>query len=117
MVGNRKEKNMNRRSFIKMMGIAGAGCFAGAGCNVSGPPRPLTSEAGTLLNFILITADDLNYDSVGCYGCKIPQITPNIDRLAARGIKFTNAHVNIAVCQPCRQSIMTGGALTCEVQH
>ena len=61
---------MNRRSFVKMMGIAGAGCVAGAGCNVSGSSHLLTSEAGTLLNFILITADDLNYDSVGCYGCE-----------------------------------------------
>ena len=59
-------------------------------------------------NFLLLTADDLNYDSVGCFGCDIPGITPNIDRLAASGMKFTNAHVNIAVCQPCRQSIMTG---------
>jgi len=108
MVGNKKGKHMNRRNFVKMMGIAGAGCLAGAGCSVSGSSYLLTSEAGTLPNFILITADDLNYDSVGCYGCKIPQITPNIDRLAARGMKFTNAHVNIAVCQPCRQSIMTG---------
>ncbi|AQT69321.1 Arylsulfatase [Anaerohalosphaera lusitana] len=59
-------------------------------------------------NFLLLTADDLNYDSVGCFGCEIPDITPNIDRLGADGVKFTNAHVNIAVCQPCRQSIMTG---------
>jgi len=69
------------------------------------------SETGSLSqspNFILITADDLNYDSVGSCGCKIPRITPNIDKLAARGMKFTHAHVNIAVCQPCRQSIMTG---------
>ncbi len=48
------------------------------------------------------------YDSVGCYGCEIPEITPNIDELAARGMRFTNAHVNIAVCQPSRQSVMTG---------
>ena len=93
---------MNRRSFVKMMGIAGATC------DVSDSSYLLASEAGRLPNFILITADDLNYDSVGCYGCKIPQITPNIDRLAARGMKFTNAHVNIAVCQPCRQSICQG---------
>jgi len=59
-------------------------------------------------NVLLITADDLNYDSVGCYGCAVPQITPNIDRLAGQGMRFANAHVNIAVCQPCRQSIMTG---------
>ncbi|MBK1855048.1 sulfatase [Verrucomicrobiaceae bacterium 5K15] len=59
-------------------------------------------------NIILITADDLNYNSVGAYGCKVSKITPNIDRLAAEGMKFNHAHVNIAVCQPSRQSVMTG---------
>ena len=90
---------MNRRSFIKMMGMASAGL----GCSLSG-----TGSSNKFPNFILITADDLNYDSVGCYGCNIPQITPNIDKLAAHGMKFINGHVNIAVCQPSRQSIMTG---------
>ena len=60
------------------------------------------------LNVLLITADDLNYNSVGAYGCRIPNITPNIDKLAVQGMLFTQAYVNIAVCQPCRQSIMTG---------
>jgi N-sulfoglucosamine sulfohydrolase len=60
------------------------------------------------LNVILITADDLNYDSIGAYGCKVPGITPHIDKLARGGMKFNNAYVNIAVCQPSRQSIMTG---------
>ena len=59
-------------------------------------------------NIVLITADDLNFDSVGVYGCEVPGITPNIDALARRGIRFAHAHVNIAVCQPSRQSIMTG---------
>lgn len=59
-------------------------------------------------NVLLITADDLNFDSLGAYGCKVPGITPNLDRLAAEGMKFNHAHVNIAVCQPSRQSIMTG---------
>ena len=53
-------------------------------------------------------ADDLNYDSVGAYGCKIPRITPHIDHLAREGMLCNHAHVNIAVCQPSRQSIMTG---------
>lgn len=65
-------------------------------------------DAPKPLNVLLITADDLNYNSVGCYGCKIPDITPNIDRLAKEGVRFTHGFVNIAVCQPCRQSIMTG---------
>ena len=59
-------------------------------------------------NILLVTADDLAYSSVGAFGCKIPGITPNIDKLAEQGIKFTQAHVNTAVCQPCRQSWMTG---------
>ena len=59
-------------------------------------------------NVLLITADDLNYNSVGIYGCEIENITPNIDLLAQNGIRFNNGYVNIAVCQPSRQSIMTG---------
>lgn len=67
-----------------------------------------SSKTGEPLNVLLITADDLNYNSVGCYGCSIPDITPNIDRLASQGVRFTHGFVNIAVCQPCRESIMTG---------
>lgn len=60
------------------------------------------------LNILLITADDLNCDSLGTYGCKVPGITPNLDKLAADGMKFNHAHVTIAVCQPSRQTLMTG---------
>jgi N-sulfoglucosamine sulfohydrolase len=59
-------------------------------------------------NVLLITADDLNYNSVGSYGCEVENITPNLDKLAEEGMRFENAYVNIAVCQPSRQSIMTG---------
>ncbi len=59
-------------------------------------------------NIVLITADDMNYDSIGAYGCKVPGISPHLDSLAGQGMKFEHAHVNIAVCQPSRQSIMTG---------
>lgn len=59
-------------------------------------------------NFLLITADDMNYDAPGVYGCKIRDITPNIDRLAAQGMRFTRAHVTVAVCQPSRSVLMTG---------
>jgi len=70
---------------------------------------PLTRGApASPPNILLITADDLNYDSLGAYGCKVPGITPHLDRLAAGGLIFNHAHVNIAVCQPSRQSIMTG---------
>ena len=59
-------------------------------------------------NVLFITADDMNWDSVGAFGCPVPDVTPNIDRLAGEGIRFEHAHLTIAVCQPCRESIMTG---------
>lgn len=59
-------------------------------------------------NILLITADDLNWNSVGAYGCQTPACTPNIDALAADGIRFNHAHITIAVCQPSRGALMTG---------
>ncbi|MDP6424956.1 MAG: sulfatase [Planctomycetota bacterium] len=59
-------------------------------------------------NLLLITADDLNCDSVGAFGSTVAGTTPNIDRLAKEGMRFTRAHVTIAVCQPCRAVWMTG---------
>lgn len=58
-------------------------------------------------NIVIIVADDLGYGDVGCYGAtKIP--TPNIDRLAREGMRFTDAHAPAAVCQPTRYAILTG---------
>jgi len=55
-----------------------------------------------------MTADDMNWDAVGAYGCPVAGTTPNIDRLAAEGIRFNCAHVTIAVCHPSRSALMTG---------
>lgn len=58
-------------------------------------------------NLILIIADDMNWDDVGAYGH--PHIrTPNLDRIAANGIKFTNAFLTTSSCSPSRASIITG---------
>ncbi|MEZ4700919.1 MAG: sulfatase-like hydrolase/transferase [Rhodothermales bacterium] len=59
-------------------------------------------------NIVLILADDLGYGDPGVYNpaSKIP--TPNIDRLAAEGIRFTDAHSPSAVCTPTRYGILTG---------
>lgn len=59
-------------------------------------------------NVLMILADDMNYNSVGCFGCPVDDITPNLDRLAAEGVCFHNAHVSIAVCQPSRECLLTG---------
>lgn len=59
-------------------------------------------------NILLITADDMNYNSTGFMGCEVPGITPNLDQLAADGICFKHAHVTVAVCKPSREVLMTG---------
>lgn len=59
-------------------------------------------------NILLITADDMNWNTVGAYGCKTPECSPNIDALAADGVRFNYGHVTIAVCQPSRGALMTG---------
>jgi N-sulfoglucosamine sulfohydrolase len=60
------------------------------------------------LNFLLITADDMNCDSVGVYGCRVPGVTPNIDRLASQGLRFRYGNVTVPVCMPTRAVWMTG---------
>jgi N-sulfoglucosamine sulfohydrolase len=59
-------------------------------------------------NVLIVTVDDMTYNSLGVFGCKIPGISPNIDKLAEQGMRFTYAFNNTAVCQPCRQSLQTG---------
>ena len=59
-------------------------------------------------NVLLITADDMNWDSLGCFGNELQGVSPNLDRLASQGVRFEQAYVTIAICQPCRASIMTG---------
>jgi len=59
-------------------------------------------------NILLITLDDMHWDSLGVTGCKLPNISPNIDQLAAEGMIFNRSHVTIAVCQPTRAVWMTG---------
>ena len=58
-------------------------------------------------NIVLILADDLGYGDLGCYGSGQNR-TPNIDRLASEGIRFTDFHSNGAMCTPTRAALLTG---------
>lgn len=58
-------------------------------------------------NIVVIMADDLGYGGISCYGNMTIQ-TPNLDVLAAQGVKFTDFHSNGAVCSPTRAALMTG---------
>ena len=58
-------------------------------------------------NVVLLYADDLGYGDVSCYGSKTIS-TPNIDRLAAEGLRFTDGHCSAATCTPSRFAMLTG---------
>jgi len=80
-----------------------------AACAIlSTAPLARSAEPASKPNIIFLLADDLGYGDVGCYNpqSKIP--TPNLDRLAAEGIRFTDAHAPDAVCTPTRYGILTG---------
>jgi len=70
-------------------------------------PAQGRSKHATQPNVIFIYADDLGYGDLSCYS-KTGIHTPNLDKLAASGIRFTNAHATSATCTPSRYALMTG---------
>jgi len=91
---------VSRREFLQLAGVGAASLAIG---------RPVwAGDAGKMKpNIILIVADDLGYGDLGCYGQQ-KILTPNIDRLAAEGIRFTQFYAGSSVCAPSRCSLMTG---------
>jgi Sulfatase len=90
----------NRRQFLESL-AAVAGLTA--------VPNLLSATTGWQKkpNIVLFFIDDLGWGDFGCYGDKFHE-TPNIDRLAAEGLKFTNAYAAAPVCSPSRASLQTG---------
>lgn len=78
-------------------------------CSPSEAPThvPLPASAGEKLNVVLFLIDDLGATDLGCTGSKFYQ-TPNIDRLAQEGMRFTTSYASCPVCSPTRSSILTG---------
>ena len=71
-------------------------------------PCPQHVSAADDPNIVLIYTDDLGYGDVTCYNADAKVPTPNIDRLASRGMRFTDAHSPSTVCTPSRYGVMTG---------
>ncbi|HEY3135051.1 MAG TPA: arylsulfatase [Blastocatellia bacterium] len=71
------------------------------------PSQDFAQAAERRPNIIFILADDLGYGDLGCYGQKMIS-TPNLDRMAREGIRFTNFYAGSTVCAPSRASLMTG---------
>ncbi|MEK7751541.1 MAG: sulfatase-like hydrolase/transferase, partial [Acidobacteriota bacterium] len=76
------------------MGAAGGACAGPMIASAAAAQRP---------NIIVMLADDLGYGDLGCYGA-IQAKTPNLDRLAAGSVRFTDAHSSSATCTPTRYS-------------
>jgi arylsulfatase len=70
-------------------------------------PLAASAQNRPLPNVVLILADDLGYGDLACYGSKVQQ-TPNLDRLAAEGTRFSSFYVSQGVCSASRSSLMTG---------
>src|SRR5689334_22969632 len=70
-------------------------------------PRTWAAQTAPRPNIVFILADDLGYGDVGCYGQQRIQ-TPNIDRLAKEGLRFTDFYAGCTVCAPSRCVLMTG---------
>ena len=87
--------NINPLLFTLPVVVAGS-------CN-----RSNEKESNKKPNIIIIYADDLGYGSLGCYGTK-SVATPNIDKLASNGLRFTNAYATASVSTPSRYSLLTG---------
>ncbi len=98
-----KNQAINRRKFLKFTATTLAAAVL---------PSPLSRAAAESKktekpNFIVIFCDDLGYGDIGCFGSK-KHNTPNIDRMAEEGIRFTSFYVTSGVCTPSRSSLMTG---------
>src|ERR1700746_1575604 len=90
---------MNRRAFLGSMAAAPLVLRRASAQTASRPPRPP--------NIVFILADDLGYGDVGCYGQQRIQ-TPNIDRLAKEGLRFTDFYAGCTVLAASRWVLMTG---------
>jgi len=89
-----------RRDFLRATGAAAASLAM---------PRwlPAAEKAGDRPNIVFIMLDDMGYHDLGCFGSKTIQ-TPRLDRMAAEGMRFTDAYSGATVCAPARSCLMTG---------
>ncbi len=98
-------KRVNRREFLKAIGLTAAAVTM-PGCSRSLQGASANAE-NQRPNFVIVFIDDMGYADVGCFGAEGYE-TPNIDRLAAEGTRFTDFYAASSVCTPSRAALMTG---------
>jgi len=68
----------------------------------------VTAAAAQRPHLLIITVDDMSADSIGAFGCRLPDTSPHMDRLAAQGLRFEYAHVQVGNCMPSRNVMWSG---------
>ncbi|MCX6377798.1 MAG: sulfatase, partial [Armatimonadetes bacterium] len=97
----KNSRTISRRDFLR-------GAAAGAAClGLGGLTLDAFGKSEKPPNFIVIFCDDLGYQDVGCFGSPLIS-TPNVDRMASEGMKFTDFYSAAPVCTPSRAALMTG---------
>lgn len=82
--------------------------IAAALLSILSEKQAVSADSGRVPNIVIILADDLGYGDVRCYNPEGQIPTPHMDRLAAEGVRFTDAHTPSAVCTPTRYGLLTG---------
>ncbi len=98
--------HIDRRGFLGRVS-AGALGVAGGGALLNPGAARAQERDGSRMNFVFILIDDMGWTDVGCFGSDLYE-TPNIDRLATQGVRFTDAYAACTVCSPTRAAYMTG---------
>ncbi len=97
--------SIRRRDFLQAAGCA-LGMLITPGCSTAWTQSK--NDKRTLPNIVYILADDMGYGDLACQNPDSKTPTPNLDKLASEGIRFTDAHSPSAVCSPTRYGILTG---------
>ncbi len=101
-------RKQRRRDFIGALGWGAlAGGYSLHSQSFGALPASSLAPDDRPWNVVLILVDDMGWRDLGCYGSQFYQ-TPNIDRLAAKGVRFTDAYAGAPVCSPTRASLLTG---------
>lgn len=95
-----------KRPYLLLACLSPVACLMAASGQKGGKNKQKVNDR-QLPNVVFIYADDLGYGDLECYGAKNVQ-TPNVNRLASEGIRFTNAHATAATSTPSRYSMLTG---------